>query len=78
MCGGPTLDDIEARRNDANYHDARGARAIPDPSTVGDFYRRLGPDDVLNLQTAINEARLEGRRRARMGGTVGRQFSAAA
>ena len=45
LCGGRTLDDIELRRNDLAYLDALGARAIPDPTTAGDFCRRFGELD---------------------------------
>lgn len=38
LCGGHVLDDIEARRNDAAFLDALGARTIPDPTTAGDFW----------------------------------------
>ena len=59
MCGGRTLDDIELRRNDLAYLDALGARAIPDPTTAGDFCRRFGELDNWSLMEAINEVRAE-------------------
>jgi hypothetical protein len=59
LCGGRTLDDIELRRNDRVFLDALGARAIPDPTTAGDFCRRFGPDDVWALMDAINDTRVE-------------------
>ncbi len=40
ICGGEVLDDIEIRRNDAAFLDALGARAVPDPTTAGDYSRR--------------------------------------
>lgn len=59
LCGGQTLDDIELRRNDRVFLDALGARAIPDPTTAGDFCRRFGADDVWTLMDAINDTRVE-------------------
>ena len=41
LCGGTRLDDIELRRNDEVYLDAVGAQRIPDPTTAGDFCRRV-------------------------------------
>lgn len=58
MCGGRTLDDIETRRNDLAYLDALGARAIPDPTTAGDFCRRFDGLDVWTLMEALNEVRV--------------------
>jgi len=58
ICGGQTLDDIEVRRNDEAYLDALGARAIPDPTTAGDFCRRFRSGDVEQLMDVINAARL--------------------
>jgi Transposase DDE domain group 1 len=58
MCGGKTLDDIELRRNDRVFLDALGARAIPDPTTAGDFCRRFAAEDVWKLMDAINDTRV--------------------
>ena len=58
LCGGRTLEDIELRRNDRAFLDALGARAIPDPTTAGDFCRRFSTADVWKLLDAINEARV--------------------
>jgi len=58
MCGGQTLDDIELRRNDAAFLDALGAKAIPDPTTAGDFCRRFEQSDIHGLMDAINDARV--------------------
>ncbi len=44
LCGGAVLDDIEVRRNDVAFLDTLGARAIPDPTTAGDFCRRFEAD----------------------------------
>jgi hypothetical protein len=58
LCGGQVLDDIEVRRNDAAFLDALGTRAIPDPTTAGDFCRRFDSEAVGRLMAIINEARL--------------------
>ncbi len=59
LCGGTCLEDLELRRTDEAYLDALGTQRIPDPTTAGDFCRRFDADDVLDLMTAINEARRE-------------------
>ena len=59
LCGGTCLQDIERRRNDAVFLDALDAERIPDPTTAGDFCRRFAASDVLELQEAIDEARLK-------------------
>jgi Transposase DDE domain group 1 len=58
LCGGHVLDDIEIRRNDAAFLDMLGARAIPDPTTAGDFCRRFDSDAIGRLMAIINQARL--------------------
>jgi len=58
LCGGQVLDDIEIRRNDATFLDVLGARAIPDPTTAGDFCRRFDAATIWRLMTIVNEARL--------------------
>ena len=58
LCGGRTLDDIEHRRNDEAYLDALGAAAIPDPTTAGDFCRRMTGAHIDRLMDIINESRL--------------------
>ncbi len=58
LCGGRTLDDIEARRGDAVFLDGLGTKSIPDPTTAGDFCRRFDADSILALQEAVNRARL--------------------
>jgi hypothetical protein len=57
LSGGSCLDDIELRRNDEAYMDALGAERIPDPTTAGDFTRRFGEKDVVELMEAINGIR---------------------
>ena len=64
LCGGNVLEDIEIRRNDATFLDALGARAIPDPTTAGDYLRRFDGDAVWRLMHAINEVRAEVWRRS--------------
>jgi hypothetical protein len=58
LSGGTCLEDIELRRQDEVYLDALGAQRIPDPTTAGDFCRRFGSEDVEQLMSVINEARL--------------------
>lgn len=57
LCDGKCLQDIENRRNNEAYLDAVGAERIPDPTTAGDFTRRLDREDVVDLMEGINEAR---------------------
>jgi len=57
LTGGACLDDIERRRNDEAYMDALGAERIPDPTTAGDFSRRFGRSEVLDLMEAVNGVR---------------------
>jgi len=59
LCGGTCLEDIELRRNDEVFLDALGAECIPDPTTAGDFCRRFRDEDVLELQYAVDEARMQ-------------------
>ena len=56
LCGGRTLDDIEARRADQVFLDGIGAAALPDPTTAGDFCRRFDEGAVMALQEAVNQA----------------------
>lgn len=58
LCGGRVLDDIELRRNDVAFLDALGARAIPDPTTAGDFCRRFDADAIEQLMDVINDVRV--------------------
>ena len=57
VCGGRTLDDIELLRQDEAYMNALGAVRIPDPTTAGDFLRRLDRGAIDDLSEAINTAR---------------------
>lgn len=67
LCGGRVLDDIEVRRNDATFLDALGTRAIPDPTTAGDFCRRFDAAAIWRLMTIVNEARVRVWQRSTMG-----------
>ena len=58
LAGGRTLDDLELLRNDDNYLTALDARAIPDPTTAGDFCRRFSEEDIHLLMNVINEVRI--------------------
>lgn len=64
LCGGEVLNDIEIRRNDTAFLDALGARAIPDPTTAGDYLRRFDEEAVWRLMNAINDVRVEVWRRS--------------
>jgi Transposase DDE domain group 1 len=57
LCGGEVLEDIEVRRNDVTFLDALGARAIPDPTTAGDYLRRFDEAALWRLMHAINDVR---------------------
>jgi len=58
LAGGRCLEDLELLRHDEAYMDALGAQRIPDPTTAGDFCRRLARDDTEALMEAIDTARL--------------------
>ena len=58
LAGGRKLEHLELRRIDEVYLNALGAQRIPDPTTAGDFCRRFGRGDVLDLMDAINQTRL--------------------
>jgi hypothetical protein len=58
LAGGTRIEHLELRRNDEVYLNAVGAQRIPDPTTAGDFCRRFGLGDLLDLMDAINQARL--------------------
>lgn len=58
LCGGRVLEDIELRRSDAVFLDALGARAIPDPTTAGDFCRRFDAESIENLMDVVNDVRV--------------------
>jgi hypothetical protein len=57
LLGGMRLEDIELRRNDEVFLNAMGAQRIPDPTTSGDFTRRLNEAQILVLMECINTIR---------------------
>ncbi|MFC1462004.1 IS1380 family transposase [Verrucomicrobiota bacterium] len=57
LLGGVRLEDIELRRNDEVFLKALGAKRIPDPTTAGDFTRRLNAVDIETLMECINRTR---------------------
>lgn len=57
LVGGQRLEDIELRRQDATFMNALGARVLPDPTTAGDFTRRLARPDIETLMDCINVVR---------------------
>ena len=59
MAGGKRLEHLEYRRNDAAYLDALGARRIPDPTTAGDFCRRLDRAAIEQLMDTANRIRIK-------------------
>lgn len=58
LCNGDCLQDMELRRNDANFLDALGAQRIPDPTTAGDFCRRFEENHVHVLQDIYDDVRV--------------------
>ena len=58
MCGANSLQEIEVRRNDEHYLNSVGAERIPDPTTTGDFCRRMNSVSINVLQDAFDHVRL--------------------
>jgi len=58
LAGGHVLDDLEVRRHDVAYLNMLGARAIPDPTTAGDFCRRFDEPAIWRLMGIINDCRV--------------------
>jgi hypothetical protein len=58
LCDATCLQDLELRRNDEVFLDAVGSDSIPDPTTAGDFCRRFDESALSDLQSAIDDARL--------------------
>ena len=54
---GTRLQDLGSLRNNAAYMDALGAETIPSPTAAGDFTRRYGEADVIELMESINAVR---------------------
>ena len=55
MAGGTCIEDLELLRTNEGYLDVLDARRIPDPTTAGDFLRRLEEPNILGLMSAIHE-----------------------
>jgi hypothetical protein len=55
MAGGTCIEDLELLRTNEGYLDVLNARRIPDPTTAGDFLRRLKEADILELMAAVHE-----------------------
>jgi hypothetical protein len=57
VAGGTSLDDLDRLREDESFLDLVGAERIPDPTTAGDFLRRLVPSDVERVLDVVNITR---------------------
>jgi hypothetical protein len=55
MAGGTCIEDVELLRTNEGYLDVLNARRIPDPTTAGDFLRRLKESDIHGLLAAVHE-----------------------
>jgi len=55
MAGGTCIEDLELLRTNEGYLDVLNARRIPDPTTAGDFLRRLKEPDIAALMKAVQE-----------------------
>lgn len=55
--GGDAIEDIANLQNSEAFRNMVGAQSVPDPSTAGDFLRRLRDRDLRFFQAAIDEAR---------------------
>ena len=56
MIGGKCLEDLELKRKDEAYFGALRTTRIPDPTTAGDFCRRVGTAaDINALQKTLAE-----------------------
>jgi hypothetical protein len=58
LAGGRRIEHLALRRKDEVDLDALRARRIPDPTTAGDFGRRVSQADVLTWRDTIHAARL--------------------
>ena len=69
--GGSCIEDIGKMQADEGVRRIIGAETIPDPTTAGDFLRRLGPESQDELNLALDETHEQvwrqrnGRRKAR-------------
>ncbi|MCK6557354.1 IS1380 family transposase [Candidatus Binatia bacterium] len=59
LCGGTRLEDLERLRGNEAYLDTLGCERVPDPTTAGDFLRRFGEHQVMELMAATNAARVK-------------------
>lgn len=57
LAGGTCLEDIERLRQNEALLKNLSARSLPDPTTAGDFCRRLDADRIEALQDVINDVR---------------------
>jgi len=57
--GGRDIEDIQSLQHSPAVKNLLGACRVPDPTTAGDFLRRLGPEDLDALQRAIDEVRIK-------------------
>ena len=57
--GGTRLQDLDSVREDEALMNMFGARRLPDPTTAGDFLRRFAQRDIEELQSLVNEKRVE-------------------
>jgi len=60
LADGTCLQDLELRRTDAVFLDARGAVRLPDPTTAGDFCRRFDEAAIRPLQDLVHDVRVGG------------------
>ncbi len=58
LAGHTFLEDLELLRHDEAYTDMLGTPRIPDPTTAGDFLRRLEPRDIVAYMDAVNALRV--------------------
>lgn len=57
LSGGECIDDLERLRSNEHFMDALGAARIPDPTTAGDFLRRLEEGSIVELMETVNGVR---------------------
>lgn len=57
LAGGTCLEDLERLRTNETYLAALGAKRTPDPTTAGDFLRRLGEREIVRLMEVVNQVR---------------------
>jgi hypothetical protein len=57
LAGGDCLEDLETSREKEMYMDAIGPERIPDPTTAGDFCRRIDEDALVSTTEAVNDVR---------------------